>query len=151
MFWSRVTSSRRKIDRGAQADAGGAGDPFDGAGAGPHSRQERHRREPDEHDHGQNRGLRRAVRQQARDERDHQDDDGLEQSELDRAAHDRRNLGEVVVSAQFHRRVHAVSMRGESAEVYAPGEGPAKGRQPHASTTITSVTAHAPSAWYIRR
>jgi hypothetical protein len=82
----------------AQADAGSARDPLDGAGARPDARQEGDRGEAAEQDQPEQNGLDRGGEVAAHD-REQQDDDGLQQAQQNRAPDDSRHVRHVVAAA----------------------------------------------------
>ena len=148
---------QKKDDRGRESDARRARDALDGACASPEPWEKGDRSDAGEQDDREYDGLDRAGRQEARGEGEDEDGHGLDQSELDRAADDRGDIGNISCRVKFHRRVHAPLSEMGVDEGIIPKRASARPRGwerryvPHASTTATSVTAQAASARYILR
>ena len=155
MFWSSVTSIRRKTTAAREADARRARRSPRSCGVGstgPGSRMTA--ASPTRTISADAATVWSApFIEQPGHQRNEQDEHGLEQAELDRAAHDRRDVGQVVVRAQVHRRMHAVSEANEGWRSIRSRRrgGPRARHVPQASTTTRSVTAHAASARYMPR
>ena len=98
-------------DRGPEADAGGAGDALDGAGAGPEPGDERRDQDGDQHQHADDQRLRRAA-QGSGGEGDGGDEHGLGDANDECGPHDVTDVGQVDAGPFVHSRSHRVSRPG---------------------------------------